>query len=98
MGEGILIIIWKADYDGENIQEDLKKLQDIQAKIQKEIGGTIDGPYFPQDASVLYIFHVNEYEWLNRAGRLWFAEAGKAKLPFSPKSYEICVTLKEFFG
>ena len=93
-----MIIIWKADYDGKDMQADLKKLDAIHSKIQKNVGGKIDGPYFPQDASVLYIFHVDKYEWLNQAGRLWFAEAEKAKLPFSPKAYEVAVTPKEFFG
>jgi hypothetical protein len=93
-----MIILWKADYDGEDIQADLKKLNAIQSKIQKEIGGKFEGPYFPQDASVLYIFHVDEYEWLNRAGRIYFSEMSKAGLAFTPKSYEVAVTPKEFFG
>jgi len=93
-----MIIIWKADYEGDNLQQDLKKIDAILARIQKKIGGKVDGPYFPQDASLLYIFHVDEYEWLNRSGRLWFQEMTKTKLPVAPKSYEVCVTPKEFFG
>jgi len=93
-----MIILWKADYEGEDIRADLKKLDAIQSKIQKEIGGRYEGPYFPQDASVLYIFHVEEYEWLNRAGRIFFAEAAKENLGFTPKGYEVAVTPQEFFG
>lgn len=93
-----MIILWKADYEGEDIQADLKKLDEIQSKIQKKVGGKSEGPYFPQDASVLYIFHVDEYEWLNRAGRMFFAEMAKAKLAFVPKTYEVAVTPQEFFG
>jgi hypothetical protein len=93
-----MIILWKADYEGSNLQEDLKKLNALQLKIQGDIGGKFEGPYFPQDASVLYIFHVDEYDWLNRAGRLYFAEAAKAGLLFVPKSYEVAVTPEEFFG
>ncbi|MBI3023653.1 MAG: hypothetical protein HYY68_08030 [Thaumarchaeota archaeon] len=93
-----MIILWKADYEGKNIRGDLKKLDKIHSKVQKRIGGKIDGPYFPQDASVLYIFHVDEYEWLNKAGRIWFSEAEKARLQFVPKSYEVAVTSLEFFG
>lgn len=93
-----MIIIWKGDYGGDDLKGDLAKLDAIQARIQKKIGGKVDGPYFPQDASILYIFHVDRYEWLNEAGRLWFAEMGKAGLPFSPLKYEVCVTPKEFFG
>ncbi|MBI3116247.1 MAG: hypothetical protein HYZ12_02800 [Thaumarchaeota archaeon] len=46
----------------------------------------------------MYIFHVDEYEWLNKAGRIWFSEAEKARLQFVPKSYEVAVTSLEFFG
>ncbi|MDA4128938.1 MAG: hypothetical protein OK422_05750 [Thaumarchaeota archaeon] len=93
-----MIILWKADYDGKDIKADLKKLEKINAKIQRKIGGKIDGPYFPQDASLLYIFHVDKFEWLNQSGRIWFEETAKAKLPFIPKSYEVAVSPKEFFG
>ncbi len=93
-----MIIIWKADYEGSNFPADLKKLGKIHTIIQKKIGGDIYGPYLPQDASVMYIFDVKKYEWLNQAGRLWFAEASKAKLAFVPKGYEVAVTPKEFFG
>ncbi|HYB75881.1 MAG TPA: hypothetical protein VEC08_02880 [Nitrososphaerales archaeon] len=93
-----MIILWKADYEGSDIRADLEKLDQLQQKIQKKAGGKVDGPYFPQDASVLYVFHVEEYDWLNRAGRIFFAEAAKAQLPFVPKSYEVAVTPEEFFG
>ncbi len=58
----------------------------------------MDGPYFPQDATLLYSYYVDKYELLNRAGRIWMAEISKAKLSFSPKSYEVAVTPKGFFG
>ena len=83
---------------GRTCRKDLKKLHAVQTQIQQKVGGTMDGPYFPQDASVLYIFHVKEYEWLNKAGRLYFSEAGNQNLGFVPKSYEIAVTPEEFFG
>lgn len=93
-----MIIIWKGDYEGDDLERDLRKLDEIQARIQKKIGGRIQGPYLPQDSSVLYIFDVDRYEWLNEAGRLWFGEIGNAKLGFTPLRYEVCVTPKEFFG
>ena len=93
-----MIILWKADYDGKDLQTDLKKLHEVQSQIQQKIGGTSDGPFFPQDASVLYIFHVKDYEWLNKAGRIFFSAAGAQNLGFVPKCYEIAVTPEEFFG
>jgi hypothetical protein len=93
-----MIIVWKADYDGDDIRRDLEGLDRVQREIQAKLGGKIEGPYFPQDASVLYIFHVDDYDWLNRAGRIFFAEAAQAGLQFVPKSYEVAVTPEEFFG
>lgn len=94
----IMIVIWKADYDGGDIQNDLEKMNEIQSMIIKKIGGKVEGPYFPQDASVLYIYHLDKYEKLNEGGRIWYSEVEKANIPFIPKSYEIAVTPKEFFG
>ncbi len=71
---------------------------EINSKIVTKTGGKIDGPYLPQQHTVLYIFHVDKYERLNEAGRLFFAENAKMKLPFVPITYEVAVTPKEFFG
>ena len=35
-----MIIIWKADYEGQDLREDLKKLDQINAKIVEKVGGT----------------------------------------------------------
>jgi hypothetical protein len=93
-----MIIVWKGDYDGDDLKRDLPKLDEINKRIWKKVGGEAEGPYFPQDASILYIFRVSRYEQLNEAGRLWFAEVSKAGLPFTPLKYEVCVTPTEFFG
>ena len=93
-----MIIIWKADYEGDDMKADLKKLDKIHAEVQQKLGGKIEGPFLPQDASIMYIFHIEEYEWLNKAGRIWFNRAAKSNLKIVPKSYEVCVTPKEFFG
>ena len=93
-----MIILQKIDYEGDDFKSDLKKLEEVHKRIQKEIGGKIEGPFLPQDASILYIFHVDKYEWLNQAGRIWFTQMADSKLPFSPKSYEVASTPEEFFG
>ena len=93
-----MIILWKADYEGTDFQNDLKKLHNIQMQIMEKIGGTMDGPYFPQDSSILYIFKVEEYEWLNKAGRIFYSEMSSQGLAFVPKTYEVAVTPEEFFG
>jgi hypothetical protein len=93
-----MIILWKADYEGTDMKADLKKLDGIHSMITKELGGKVEGPFFPQDASLLYIFHVDKYEWLNKAGRIFFREVENSNLRVVPKSYEIAVTPSEFFG
>lgn len=93
-----MIIMFRMDYEGSDLQGDLEKLGEINAKIAAKTGGKIDGPYLPQQSTVLYIFHVDKYERLNEAGRLFFAENAKLKLPFVPVTYEVGVTPKEFFG
>jgi len=93
-----MIILIRIDYEGDDLKNDLEKLNEIQAKIEKATGGKIEGPYLPQQSTVLLIFHVDRYERLNEAGRLWYAEMARLKLPFVPDTYEIAVTPKEFFG
>jgi len=93
-----MIIIVRLDYQGEDLQNDLKKLRDITSKIESKIAGRIEGPFFPQQSTLLFIFHVDKYERLNEAGRTFYAEMAKLKLPFSPDTYEVAVTPEEFFG
>lgn len=93
-----MIILVRLDYEGDDLQRDLGKMNELNSKIEAKIGGKIDGPYLPQQGTLLYVFHVDKYERLNEAGRLFYAEMAKAKLPFVPVTYEVAVTPKEFFG
>ncbi len=93
-----MIILIRVEYQGTDLQNDLKKMNEINSKIEKATGGKIEGPYLPQQSSILIIFHVDKYEKLNEAGRIWYSEMSKLKLPFVPDTYEIAVTPKEFFG
>jgi len=93
-----LIILVRLDYEGNDLQNDLKKLTEVNAKIESEIAGRIEGPYLPQQSTLLFVFHVDKYERLNEAGRVFYAEMAKLKLPFVPTTYEVAVTPQEFFG
>ena len=93
-----MIILVRVNYEGDNLQNDLEKMNKIHSKIERATGGKIEGPYFPQQSSLLYIFHVDKYERLNQAGRIFYAEMSKLKLPFVPETYEVAVTPEEFFG
>ena len=93
-----MIILARLDYEGDDLQSDLKKMNEVHSKIEKKVGGKVEGPYFPQQASLLYIFHVDKYERLNEAGRIFYSEVARLKLPFVPNTYEVAVTPEEFFG
>jgi len=93
-----MIILVRLDYEGDDLQNDLKKMSEVNSKIESRIGGKIEGPFFPQQSTLLYIFHVDKYERLNEAGRTFYAEMSKLKLPFVPDTYEVAVTPEEFFG
>jgi hypothetical protein len=93
-----MIILVRLDYQGQDLQNDLKKLGEINSKIESKIAGKVEGPFFPQQSLLLFIFHVDKYERLNEAGRLFYAEMSKLKLPFVPDTYEVAVTPEEFFG
>jgi hypothetical protein len=93
-----MIILVRLDYEGNDLKNDLKKMSELNERIAKAIGGKIEGPFFPQSSSFLYIFHVDKYERLNEAGRLFYAEVAKSKLPVVPVTYEVAVTPEEFFG
>lgn len=93
-----MIILLRIDYEGDDLQNDLKKMDEINVKIEKATAGKVEGPYLPQSSTLLYIFHVDKYERLNQAGRVWYDEMSKLKLPFVPNTYEVAVTPQEFFG
>ena len=93
-----MIILVRLDYEGDDLQNDLEKMSEINSKIESRIGGKIEGPFFPQQSTLLFIFHVDKYERLNEAGRTFYAEMSKLKLPFVPDTYEVAVTPEEFFG
>ena len=93
-----MIILVRLDYEGDDLQNDLKKMSEINSKIESRIGGKIEGQFFPQQSTLLFIFHVDKYERLNEAGRTFYAEMSKLKLPFVPDTYEVAVTPEEFFG
>jgi hypothetical protein len=86
------------DYQGQTLQSDLKKMGETNSKIESKIAGKIEGPFFPQQSTLLYIFHVDKYERLNEAGRIFYSEVAKLKLPFVPDTYEVANTPGEFFG
>jgi len=92
----MVLIIWKAEFTGDEKQ--LARVNELLAETTREVGGKIDGPYFPQDADLLYLFWTKAFEDMNRSGRKFLQAVMKEKLPVTPLNYEIAVTSKEFWG
>jgi hypothetical protein len=93
-----MIILVRLDYKGNDLQNDLKKMSEVNSKIESKIAGRIEGPFFAQQSTLLFIFHVDKYERLNEAGRTFYSEMSRLKLPFVPDTHEVAVTPEEFFG
>jgi len=55
-----MLIIWKAEFNGDDKQ--LARVSELMMESAKEVGGKADGPYFPQDADLLYLMWTKEYE------------------------------------
>ncbi len=91
-----MIVIWKADFDGTD--KELERVNKKFEELSKKHGYKIDGPYYPQDASLLYIMHTKVYENLNKSGREFLRWSMKEKIPITPLRYEVAVTPKEFWG
>jgi len=91
-----MIILWYADFDGTD--QDLIKVNKIFEEITKEIGGTFDGPYYPQDEALMYVFKVKNYEWLNQCGRRFLKRVEEDGIKITPTRYEVAITPEEFWG
>lgn len=91
-----MIILWYADFDGTD--EDLVKVKSIFNEITKKIGGEIDGPYYPQSESLLYIAKVKNFEWLNQSGRIFLKRIKEERIKITPVRYEVATTPEEFWG
>jgi len=92
----MVLVIWKADFEGDDRQ--LARVNELLEQTTKEVGGRIDGPYYPQDASLLYLVWTKQFEDMNRSGRKLLSQIAKEKLPLTPLRYEVAVTPKEFWG
>jgi hypothetical protein len=91
-----MLIIWYADFVGTN--EDLKKVNRIFKEITDNVGGSVKGPYYPQKESLMYIFNIDNYDWLNQSGRIFLKRIEEEEIDITPVRYEVAVTPEEFWG
>ncbi|MBI2185110.1 MAG: hypothetical protein HYU39_09150 [Thaumarchaeota archaeon] len=91
-----MIIIWYADFEG--TEKDLKRINKIFSDITKKVGGTVEGPYYPQDADLMYIAKVKNFDWINQSGRIFLKKVEEEGIKITPVRYEVAVTPDEFWG
>ena len=92
----MVLVIWRADFDGNEKQ--LARADELIRESAKAVGTKVDGPYYPQDAAVMYLMWTKAFEDMNRSGRVLLDKLAREKLPLVPLRYEVAVTPKEFWG
>ncbi len=92
----MMLILWYADFDG--TEETLEKVNTLLKESLDAISGCVDGPYFPQNETLLYLFTVKTFEQFNQAGRSFLKRVNEEGIDISPIRYEVAVTPDEFWG
>jgi hypothetical protein len=90
-----MLIIWYADFDG--TEEDLEKVTVLLRESMDEMGGRVEGPYFPQNEALMYLFKVKKFEQLNQSGRIFLKKVDEEGINITPVRYEVAVTPEEFW-
>ncbi|MGQ0536073.1 MAG: hypothetical protein ACT4PT_08375 [Methanobacteriota archaeon] len=90
-----MIILWKADYDGG--KGELESIDRKMKELSKKHGFQVEGPFLPQDASLLYIFR-GTLEQMSASGREFLPWLESEGIPLNPLRYEIAQTPEEFWG
>ncbi len=90
-----MLIIWKANFSG--TREQLEKVKRKLEELAKTNGEKVDGPYYAQDADLLWLFWTKSGN-IGQSGRKFLPWVAENKIPIEPVGYEIGVTEKEFWG
>jgi hypothetical protein len=94
--EIMMLILWYADFDG--TEETLEKGGSLLKEVVKTINASVDGPYFPQNEALLYIFKIKTFEQFNQAGRTFLTRVYEEGINITPVRYEVAITPEEFWG
>ncbi len=90
-----MLVIWKANFSG--TQEQLDKVKRKLDEIAKKAGDRVDGPYYAQDADLLWLMWTKAGN-VGMGGREFLPWVAQNKIPLEPVSWELGVTEKEFWG
>ena len=90
-----MLILWYADYDGSDVT--LEKVNTLLKEITHTIGGSVDGPYYPQSEALLYLFNFKNFEQFNQAGRIFLTRVNEKDINIIPVRYEVAIAPEEFW-
>ena len=88
-----MLVIWKANFNG--TREQLAQVNEKMKEISAKNGGRVDGPYYAQDADLLWLVWS---ETIGMGGRDFLPWVQENNIPIEPVSFEIGITEKEFWG
>ncbi len=90
-----MLVIWKANFGGTRGQ--LERVKAKLEEISKKSGDRVDGPYYAQDADLMWLFWTQPGN-IGLGGRDFLPWVEENKIPMEPVSWEIGVTEEEFWG
>lgn len=90
-----MLVLWKANFSGS--KEQLEKVTAKLKELAKEHGEKVDGPYYAQDADLLYLTWTKSGN-IGISGREFLPWVMKNKIPLEPVSWQVALTEKEFWG
>lgn len=92
-----MLILWYAKFLGS--EEELGKVNETINAVAGEVGGSVDGPYYPQDEDLLYLFKFDRFEKMTECGRTVLVKLEEAGIEGLRSScYKIAVTKEEYWG
>lgn len=90
-----MLVIWKANFSG--TREQLQAVDEKLKEIASTSGNRVDGPYYAQDADLLWLFWTDPSN-IGLGGREFLPWVEENEIPIEPVRFEIAVTEDEFWS
>ena len=86
-----MLVLWKANFSG--TKEQLAKVTAKLQELAKKHGEKVDGPYYAQDADLLYLMWTKSGN-IGESGREFLPWVTENKIPIEPMSWAVAMTEK----
>lgn len=90
-----MLVMWKANFSG--TKEQLAKVTAKLQELAKKQGGKVDGPYYAQDADVLYLMWTKAGT-IGMSGKDFLPWVTENKIPIEPASFSVALTDQEMWS